>query len=251
MSDSTAKSKESRIGRTPTSNSRDHVETRPRPRPRPKIRRPGGPVSRRGADSAKKLNLDLLACSQPRGKENTMNCLRPHAPPSLPRPLLGRLVLFGGTSTSTSTSTSVNTGVGRGGALCTPAAAAAAAAATLGVRHISKKAKEKAKKLEAAQKCAPPPGHGERFWVFNHIEANYVVYSMTPEMRVRVVPLFFLPSPLPPLRLCCVAVCRGLYRVYIYIYYYYYSSSGMRRDETRGAGADTKGTSRVGQNKTE
>ncbi|KAK4106138.1 hypothetical protein N658DRAFT_490741 [Parathielavia hyrcaniae] len=29
----------------------------------------------------------------------------------------------------------------------------------------------------------PPPGHGERLWVYNHIVDNFTIYSMTPALR--------------------------------------------------------------------
>ncbi|KAK4233187.1 transcriptional regulation of mitochondrial recombination-domain-containing protein [Achaetomium macrosporum] len=36
---------------------------------------------------------------------------------------------------------------------------------------------------ERRPRSIPPPGHGERLWVHNHITANLIVYSLTPEMR--------------------------------------------------------------------
>ncbi|KAK3302522.1 transcriptional regulation of mitochondrial recombination-domain-containing protein [Chaetomium strumarium] len=36
---------------------------------------------------------------------------------------------------------------------------------------------------ERRPRSIPPPGHGERLWVHNHITADLIVYSLTPEMK--------------------------------------------------------------------
>ncbi|KAK4149521.1 hypothetical protein C8A00DRAFT_37893, partial [Chaetomidium leptoderma] len=38
-------------------------------------------------------------------------------------------------------------------------------------------------KERANRRATPPPNHGERLWVYNHMVANFTVYSTTPEME--------------------------------------------------------------------
>ena len=77
-----------------------------------------------------------------------------------------------------------------------------------GVRHASTKAAitaptktkapapaKKVKKPSGKEPTPYPPGHGERFWVHNHIVSDFTLYSLTPELRVRFYPL---PLPSPP-----------------------------------------------------
>lgn len=99
-----------------------------------------------------------------------MNSLRPLASPRLALPLLGRAVFSA------------------------PSVETAMTAAAIGVRYRSKAAKPRMREegkaeREAAKARRPAPeGHGERFWVFNHISNDMIVYSMTPEIRVRFPP---------------------------------------------------------------
>ncbi|KAK3940524.1 transcriptional regulation of mitochondrial recombination-domain-containing protein [Diplogelasinospora grovesii] len=66
----------------------------------------------------------------------------------------------------------------------------------VGIRHLSKKAKATAAKYAERNGTAPPKkpakpmrepsfpeGHGEKLWVFNHIEADHVLYSHEPYIR--------------------------------------------------------------------
>ncbi|SPQ22749.1 6d4c6e23-abda-4fd3-9c4d-7def7b2e7f12 [Thermothielavioides terrestris] len=107
-----------------------------------------------------------------------MNPLRPHA-----APLLSRLLLLS---------------LSRGARSTTAPATAAAASTIGGARYASTKAAVPATapgKAQAQEKQAeegaggrrprgiPPPGHGERIWLFNHITDNLVLYSLTPELR--------------------------------------------------------------------
>ena len=98
-----------------------------------------------------------------------MNPLRQRASP-LALPLLGQFVLFNGAATSTTTM-----------------------ATAIGVRHKHyKPAPKEVKRLPKKPRSTPPAGHGERFWVFNHIDNDLVVYSMESEIRV-LLSFSFLP----------------------------------------------------------
>lgn len=68
-----------------------------------------------------------------------------------------------------------------------------------GVRHASRKERDKPTPKPPKSTKLPPPGHGERIYIFNHIMANHIVYSFSPVMKVRR--FFFFPLGVPPLLL--------------------------------------------------
>ncbi|KAJ4304047.1 hypothetical protein N0V88_001656 [Collariella sp. IMI 366227] len=91
-----------------------------------------------------------------------MNSLRPAAQPL---PFLGRLrTILGGGARYASTGSKV----------------------VVTTKSVAKQEKqEKPQKERKERKIrVPPKGHGERFWVYNHIQANHIVYSLTPELDI-------------------------------------------------------------------
>ncbi|KAL2137334.1 hypothetical protein VTI74DRAFT_3274 [Chaetomium olivicolor] len=93
-----------------------------------------------------------------------MNSLRPAAQPLA---FLGRLRTILGGARYASTEAAVAT--------ATPAAVPGA--------EVTETNPKKQQGKVRRSRAIPPEGHGERFWVFNHIQANYILYSLTPDLK--------------------------------------------------------------------
>lgn len=114
-----------------------------------------------------------------------MNPLRPR-----PSPLLNRLLLA---FSHGARPTAVATIPGARHASTEAVLPAAVAATVSTVPAVQGEAQQTQKQGGRRSRAIPPPGHGERIWIYNHLTANYIVYSLTPEMNVRTI--LTLPPP--------------------------------------------------------
>lgn len=105
-----------------------------------------------------------------------MNSLRPR-----PLPLLSSRILFGNSNGAVQT-----TAIAGGMRYSSTEAAAASTAATTSTASTVRVPTTQAKTTEKQDKAKLKADHGERVWVHNHIVDNFTLYSLKPELDVRL-----------------------------------------------------------------